>query len=131
MAEAEHRAAVMDLFRKECPRAVVFRHEDSLRAGIPDTSINWKRLTSWWEFKHGNPTIKWRGAQSAELRRLWSTGIPAYYVIFQERDGERATLIVPATESYRNLQTPHYATNFSYRFVVEFFKLIHGRGVTP
>lgn len=127
--EASLRASTLALFRKKHPEAVVFRHEDLFRAGVPDTSISYHRLTSWWEFKYGHPTIHWRGAQAAEMRRLWSCGIPAYYVIFLEKDHQRWTLIVPATANYRELKTDHYAQNFSYQTVVEFIDQVHTGGI--
>ena len=129
MSEAKHRAATVALFKKQHPTAVVFRHEDLFRAGVPDTSVSWRRLTSWWEFKYGAPTIHWRGAQAAEMRRLWSCGIPAYYVVFLEKKGEKWTLVVPATENYKNLQTPHCVANFSYQFVVKCIDLVHAGGL--
>jgi len=128
LSEAKLRAAALTLFRAKHPQAVVFRHEDSLRAGIPDTSISWRGITSWWEFKYANPTIKWRGAQTAEMRRMWSTGIPAHFVIYSEFRGSGPELrIVPATDSYKNLQTPHYAVNFNHRILLDCIERIHRR----
>lgn len=130
MSEAKHRASTLELFKKQHPLSVVFRFEDMFRAGIPDSSIAWKRVVSYWEFKYASPTVKWRGAQSAEMRRLWSTGIPAYYVIFLNTREGRRTLIQPATADYKNLQTPHFVVDFDYWFIVKFIERVHLGGLT-
>jgi hypothetical protein len=120
----------MTLYRKRNPQAVVFRHEDIFRAGVPDTSIS-RRLTSWWEFKYALSfsRIKWRGAQGAEMMRLWSCGIPAYFVVYTDtKDAGQELRIVPAMPGYKNLQTPHYAPNWNHQFLIQFIERIHGEG---
>jgi hypothetical protein len=126
-SEAKLRAAALGVFRKAHSSAVVFRHEDSLRAGVPDTSISWRGVTSWWEFKFGGNTIKWRGAQSAELVRLHSTSIPAFFVVFRETNERgRELFIVPATAGHRNLQTHLYAASWDYQYLLQFIERVHG-----
>lgn len=126
MSEASLRAACVNLFRQRNPQAVVFRHEDSLRAGIPDTSISWRAVTSFWEFKYADPHPKWRGAQGAELQRMHSTGIPAFYVIYYEAGPSLLqTLIVTPDARYREMRTDRFAEGFNHRFVSEFIERIH------
>ena len=125
MSEAKYRGECLAVYRRRRPQAVIFRHEDSLRAGIPDTSIGLSRIVSWWEFKHAAPAVKWRGAQAAELQRLHSTGIPAYYVVFQEKQGDLWTLIVAADARYRELRPVAFTDGFNYRFVADFIDQVH------
>lgn len=124
-SEAKFRAANLALAKKHYPSAVIFRHEDSFRAGVPDTSIALNGITSWWEFKYAEPTVHWRGAQGAEMRRLYSTGIPAHYLIFREDSNGRHTLIVPATAGYKNFQDSHYVVDFNYNFLIQWIKRVH------
>lgn len=127
--EATLRLACLTYFRSHFPQAVVFRHEDSLRAGIPDASISWRGVTSWWEFKYADPNVKWRGAQAAELQRMHSTGIPAFYVVYLETptiDGpDHMTLIVTPDARYRELRTDRTTLGFDHRFVAEFIERVH------
>ena len=131
LSEAKLRSEALTMFRAKHPQAVVFRHEDAIRAAVPDVSIGWHRIGSWWEFKYANPTVKWRGAQSAEMCRLWSTGVPAYFVIYREtQERGQELLIVPATVDHKNLQTPHYAANFDHRFLIKFIEHVHQGGAS-
>jgi hypothetical protein len=125
--EVDTRARSLALFKRLHPGAVVFRHEDLFRAGVPDTSISWKGVVSWWEFKHQTLTgrIPWRGAQGAEMRRLWATGVPAYYPIFRETKSDLMLLVQPATASYKSLDTPTVFRCNVYNNLIQFIEQIH------
>lgn len=52
------------------PGPVILKHADGMTSGMPDVSVDFHRLTSWWEFKHG-PKIKWAHAlQQLTCQRL-------------------------------------------------------------
>ena len=134
LSEASARAAALALYRKRNPQAVVFRHEDSIRAGVPDASISNHGITSWWEFKFEDAQgrIKWRGAQSAEMCRLWSRKIPAYFAIW--RPTTACWWIVPAGlnhDQHKNFKDALYEVNSSHRFLVDLIERVHREGRLP
>jgi hypothetical protein len=70
---------------------VVFKHSDSVTAGIPDVSFTWRGYTSWLEVKFVRPEEKSkRGSllQEDVLRRLSRAGHRAWWIVFSERGVE-------------------------------------------
>jgi len=50
--EATLKRNLVKAIKTTMPGAVVFRHEDQFTAGIPDISVTWAGITTWWEVKH-------------------------------------------------------------------------------
>ena len=52
MNEATLKRNLVKAIKSAMPGAVVFRHEDQFTAGIPDISVTWAGITTWWEVKY-------------------------------------------------------------------------------
>lgn len=85
-----------DLKRKLCkavaqamPGAVIFRHEDKFSAGVPDVSITWGGVTTWWEVKFEplGQTSRPTKLQLYTLERLAKQG-HAGLILYRERKRE-------------------------------------------
>jgi hypothetical protein len=74
--------------------AVVFRHEDVRTAGIPDMSITWNNMTSWWEAKHATPRFASTGIQELTLSRLAANGFARYLIWYETAKTPKQTWIV-------------------------------------
>lgn len=75
MTEADLKRALGDALRQELPGALVLRHEDKFRQGIPDMSVTWplgRCRTLWMEVKYDRPGVRARltPLQERTLRRL-------------------------------------------------------------
>jgi hypothetical protein len=49
--EAGFKAQTVEAIRKLAPNALAIRHEDKVTTGIPDLSLSYAGITTWWEFK--------------------------------------------------------------------------------
>jgi hypothetical protein len=77
------RTLVTQLKRALCaglPGAVVFKHHDTITAGIPDLSVTWRGTTTWIEVKYNTTRI--RPLQHNTLIRLRGHG-SAFYVVYR------------------------------------------------
>lgn len=65
--------------------SVVIKHTDSHTQGVPDISVTWAGITSWWEAKliKKNKIIG-REVQNEMMRRMERAGL-AYYVIYNDK----------------------------------------------
>ena len=74
--------------------AVYLKHADKFRHGVPDDSVTWNRVTSWWEVKFWNEkAFKSRPVQEITCRRLASQGL-CFYIIYERRKGVDSVRIV-------------------------------------
>lgn len=69
--------------------AVVLKHADRFTSGIPDLTVTWRGVTSWWECKH--TPFKRKGLQTLTAQRLAAHGI-CRYIIF---DAKRTRIVHP------------------------------------
>lgn len=77
----------------DMPGAVVLRHEELFRSGIPDMSVTWNGKTTWWEAKLADPNPRGKGIQKLTASRLAEQG-RCYYIIWVASPGPKRTLIV-------------------------------------
>lgn len=66
---------------------VILKHSDYITSGIPDLSVTWKGMTSWWEIKHAEPRLKGTGLQLVTARQLALAGRCHYIVYETSRSG--------------------------------------------
>jgi hypothetical protein len=123
MNEAALKGALMRTIRVRLHRWVAFRLEDKFRSGLPDMAITGNGLTSWWEVKLANPTMKTTAVQDETMRRLAVAGF-AFFLVYEERHGMRFTRILhPATEweNYKEHRTPGglWCVGFDHEWVVQ------------
>lgn len=83
MKEVDLVLALVRKLAEKLPGAVVFKHADTMTAGIPDISVTWGGVTTWLEVKYANPRIEHQEAQALIMARLRVIG-RAYYVIYDE-----------------------------------------------
>lgn len=118
--ESHFTSGMVAHLREKLGGSVVFKHSDQLTAGVPDTSVTWRRSTTWLEVK-----IKRSGAittdslQDTNMRRLAAAGKNAFYVIF----GEGSTEIVHPRDDSPMVQSGIYQ---DYRLVEMFIRRMHG-----
>ena len=123
-SESKLRAACVNLARKTLPSEwEIFRHEDSLRAGIPDMSINGARRTVWWEFKHAHPSVRDRGVQHFTCCRLQKQS-HCFYVIYYEtaKYENRKTYIVLPTDLGSFEESTLWCSGFNHKWVVSYMQ---------
>ena len=83
MNEATLKRALVKAIKTTMPGVVVFRHEDQFTAGIPDISVTWAGITTWWEVKYSpigrNSTVtKLQGYTLDQLSRQSTAGLITY-----------------------------------------------------
>ncbi len=107
------------------PGAVVFRHEDQFTGGIPDISVTWAGITTWWEVKYSpigrssKPTSL-QGYTLLSLSRQSTAGLITYAET--KRAGKSVCFEDYANNSYTDL------TGWSHEAVAS---LIQGYHVLP
>lgn len=96
MTEAKFTKRLITEIKKEMPGAVVFKHADKFTVGVPDMSVSWGGVTTWWEIKvfknAGDKTIEQLMVKS---NKLWmrqalvlsslymaTEGLAGYIVLF-------------------------------------------------
>ena len=121
--EAQLKSALMRATKLLPIRWEKFRHEDSLRAGIPDISITGNDRTVWWEVKHANPKIRDRGIQHYTCCRLAQAG-RCFYVIYYEtaKMENRKTYIVHPAELSVFKESTLWVPGFSHPWVVGYMQ---------
>ena len=127
MRESDLKRRLVKAILATHPGAVVYRHEDAFTAGIPDISVTWAGLTSWWEVKHEplGRTSKLTKLQEHELRRLARQTV-AGCITYRERvrAGGKVTvleLFTPLASENPITQWPGY----SHASVVEAIHVYH------
>ena len=83
MNEATLKRALVKAIKTTMPGAVVFPHQDRFTAGIPDISVTWAGVTTWWEVKYSpigrNSTVtKLQGYTLEQLARQSTAGLITY-----------------------------------------------------
>jgi hypothetical protein len=106
--EGTLKRALVKAIRAAMPGAVVYRHEDTFSAGIPDISVTWQGITSWWEVKYEplGRTSKPTALQVHELDRLAKHTV-AGLITYRERKREggkrtRLEVYVPGAQNPRS-----------------------------
>lgn len=123
MNEATLKGQLMRAIRAQLGGWVAFRMEDKFRAGLPDMAVIGNGLTSWWEVKLANPTMKTTTVQDETMRRLALVGF-AYFLVYEERQGARFTRIIcPGREweDYKTHRAPSalWCVGFNHDWVVQ------------
>ena len=95
--EAELKANLVEMLRDHIRFAVVLRHEDIRTAGIPDISITFHGVTTWWECKHATPKFASSGIQELTMMRLCANGYARYIIWYEKKGIPPHTLIVHPT----------------------------------
>ena len=103
MNEATLKRALVKAMRTTMPGAVVFRHEDRFTAGIPDISVTWAGITTWWEVKYSpigrNSTVtKLQGYTLEQLSRQSTAGLISYQET--KRAGRSVLLVDYADDTF-------------------------------
>lgn len=92
MDEAYLKRRLVETIRKEMPGAVVYRHEDTFTAGIPDISVTWRGSTTWIEvkFQRRGRKADLTALQSQAIDRFRAAGAAAWVVRYIEtKDGKQ------------------------------------------
>jgi hypothetical protein len=123
VSEAELKQKLRDVLKASLRGVVVLRHEDHFTAGIPDTSITWKRRTTWMEAKVAEPSVKSLGVQKDTCERLAVMGY-CWYVVYRLRRGVWTTLVVQPAQIEDLDQVPGECVTdgINHQFVVEFIR---------
>jgi len=126
MKESDLSRALVKVLRAGMPDGVVFKHADTITAGIPDISVTWHGVTSWLEIKHAHPSIIDRGIQALTLKQLGAAG-RAHYVIYYETKtlGKRTIVCVPYDVRAYELKDLPFAEGFDHVYVLNAVKRIH------
>ena len=121
--EAELKQRLRDALKGSLRGVVVLRHEDHFTAGIPDTSITWKRRTTWMEAKVAEPSVKSLGVQKDTCERLAVMGY-CWYVVYRVKGGVWTTLVVdpPLVHDLDQVPDECVADGINHQFVVEFIR---------
>lgn len=131
--QEEHEAALrrpcVTKIRLALPEAIAIRHEDVRNSGTPDLTVTALGMTSWWEFKFGDPFFKSKGIQEFVCGQLAREGFCRYVVYRLNEDGTQETLIVhPQAMKERHvygLVAEERAPGFDHDFVAGYVVRIH------
>ncbi len=106
------------------PVPVVWKHND-MTAGLPDVSLTFGRVTSWWECKLALPVIVGTELQNLTARRLAREGVCRYLVW----TADTTEIVLPrlvrpdGTWEEAEFSTPGH----DHRFALRIARLLHGR----
>lgn len=103
MIEADLNGKARDAIRSYCHRAYVYKTNDRMTSGIPDTIVTWRGYTSWLEFKHldcgANIHTELDALQCVELNKLEEQCGRAWVVAYRKANPRK--LLLPCTVFYR------------------------------
>jgi len=124
--ETKPKRQLVERLKHDLVGAVVLRHEDHFRAGIPDISVTWHKLTTWLEVKHADPYLSGSGIQLHLAGQLADQGF-CWFIIYYEDETAKRTLIVHPSEVYRDSwkelsDSSRMAQGFDHKFVVDFLR---------
>jgi hypothetical protein len=98
VTEATLTRELLKILERKLSGAVIIKHADRFRAGVPDASITWNGTTSWLEVKYVRrrhrgalPKSQFPAAQFVTMAQLAAAGRAIYLVYF----GRRLTLWHP------------------------------------
>jgi hypothetical protein len=98
MTEATLTRELLKVLERKLPGAVIIKHADRFRAGVPDASVTWGGTTSWLEVKYVRrrlqrilPKSQFPADQFVTMDRLAAAGRAIYLIYF----GQRLTLWHP------------------------------------
>ena len=121
MNELQFQSKLIAKIRSGLPGSVVFKHSDRLTIGIPDISVSWVGMTSWWELKVASPNIKARGVQTKVIQDL-ARVTECHYVIFSD---DRTYIVIPREiDAWK--ESPNQTEGINFDFVVAFVLQVHG-----
>ena len=95
MTEATLTLGLRRALRARLPRAVIYKHSDSVTAGTPDLSVTWSRRTTWLEVKLFKTKLEKRELQHFQMVNLAEQG-SAFYVVYSLKPDPRVYLLVPS-----------------------------------
>lgn len=102
--------------------SIVLKHTDRFTQGIPDTSVTWARVTSWWEHKIlRDDKIQGREVQNEMMRRLERCGL-AHYVLFAP---SFTTIVKPSAIVDGRLVSKEIEVLKGWEDTVEFVRALH------
>jgi len=110
------------------PGPVILKHADGMTSGSPDVSVDFRKLTSWWEFKHG-PKIKWaHGLQQLTCQRL-ARASTCHVVLYEEKEideriKKRTVILTPDEVEVEAVD------GFNHRFILDYIWRTHATSRT-
>jgi hypothetical protein len=122
----------MRQLQTELPDALPLRHEDLFTKGIPDLSISYAGLTSWWEVKYADPYCKTTKVQRYLCEQLDRRGFLCRYLIFRRgHNGKwpREIRVVPPADfsHWRHVGLVVSTGAFDYAALVRYIQEVHER----
>lgn len=105
------------------PGPIILKHADGMTSGTPDVSMDFNRITTWWEFKHG-PKIKWaHGLQQLTCQRL-ARATHCEVVLYEEKEiddvvQKRTVILTPDEVEVTAID------GFNHRFVMDYIWRTH------
>lgn len=119
MTEGQLTRELIKVIERTMLSAVVLKHAERFTSGIPDMSVTWHGVTSWWECKR-TPGFTLHGLQTLTCRRLAAHGI-CRYIIF---GAERTRIVHPNDlESWRD--APVYCAGYDMAWIAEQVRDLH------
>lgn len=125
MSEAILKTQLVELLNQTFPTAVVIRHEDRYRHGVPDLSFTLGK-TTWFEAKmaHGN-VLSGKGIQKVTCLQLEAAADNSFYIIWTARSVkfEESTIIARPSQVHKGTwrQNPLlYQSGHDHEAVVQF-----------
>lgn len=89
-SEADLKSELVDHLKKAFPRAVIIRHEDRYRHGVPDISFTLGH-TLWFEAKVAQPQLSGKGIQKVTCLQLEAAANNCFYIIWTLAEGWHQT----------------------------------------
>lgn len=126
MKEADLKRRLVKALGSSLPGAVIYRHEDTFTAGIPDISVTWGGITSWWEVKYEplGRTSKATRLQLHELKRLGAETVSGL-ITYRDRKREGGQRVLIEVHGPSGLLDPIAITNYNHHEVAEVLRRFH------
>lgn len=127
--ESKYSSALLKKARETLPTAVFMKHINIRGAGVPDISMTWLKMTSWWEVKIYEKKIFTRGVQLLQCRKLAVLG-HCYFIIYHlplQLTLVRNALHFPSEDDLHIGCDAVFPGRNNHRAVVDFMISIHER----
>ncbi len=117
----------LEIARRECPGAVIFKWADMFNVGVPDVIFTMNLFTTFLEFKFADPDFSSKGIQELTMLRLATQSHHARYVIYEKlgRKEKRTYIVHPKDFANWKTRFSFVFEGFDHQSIVNYLRKIH------
>ena len=125
MNESELTGYLKDSVKRVMRWSVPLKHADKFNSGVPDLSVTWRGITSWWEVKlYDERPFESPHIQRVTCARLSVQGI-CNYVIYASINGLLTVRVVHPAHLDKWKECTEFAQGFNHRWIANRIRVAH------